>query len=79
MKVQREKNRERLRLFMIAAMVVGVSGIAMFVATPQVSAFLEPALAIDGRGGCISYQSYPAQLSCSMVAAVSSQGIILST
>ena len=63
--MEREKNHERYGVFMMATLVVIVSSIAIIEATPKTSAVADSTLAVEGRG-CVIYQTYPAQVSCSL-------------
>jgi hypothetical protein len=65
MEKEREKNHKMLSHFVLVALIVAVSGIAIIETTPTTSAFSDPGLAVEGRG-CVVYQTYPAQVSCSL-------------
>jgi hypothetical protein len=66
--MEKEKKYERLSIFMTAAVIAVISGIAVIGAAPGINAFLDPALAV-GERGCIAYQTYPAQVSCPLTIA----------
>jgi hypothetical protein len=65
MEKEREKNLKTLRHFVLAALIVAISGIAIIETIPTASAFSDPGLVAEGRG-CVVYQTYPAQVSCSL-------------
>jgi hypothetical protein len=65
MKRQQEKNYERLRLLVIAAVILAVGSFATIGAEPSASAHTGHLLALVQRA-CVVYQTYPATDDCSM-------------
>ena len=63
--MKKEKNCERLWLFVIAAAILAVSNIAIIGAEPSASAHTDQPLALVQRE-CVVYQTYPVTADCSM-------------
>jgi hypothetical protein len=64
--MKKEKNYERLCLFIIAAAILAVSSIAIIGAEPNASAQRDQSLAL-GQRACVIYQTYPATIDCSKI------------
>ena len=60
-----EKNHKMPRLFVIATLIVAVSGVTVIMTSPTASGLANLAYAAEERG-CVVYQTYPAQVSCSL-------------
>jgi hypothetical protein len=63
-----EKKHKMPRLFVIAALIVAVSavsGVTVIMTSPTASGLANLAYAAEERG-CVVYQTYPAQVSCSL-------------
>jgi hypothetical protein len=63
--MKKEKNCERLRLFVIAAAILAVSSIVIMGAEPGASAHTDQPLALAQRA-CVVYQTYPSTADCSL-------------
>jgi hypothetical protein len=60
-----EKKHKMPRLFVIAALIVAVSGVTVIMTSPTASGLANLAYAAEERG-CVVYQTYPEQVSCSL-------------
>ncbi|MGC2598318.1 MAG: hypothetical protein WA395_09330 [Nitrososphaeraceae archaeon] len=73
--MKKEKNCERLWLFVIAAAILAVSSIAIIGAEPGARAHTDQPLALAQRA-CVVYQTYPATADCSLTIGSSTFKII---
>jgi hypothetical protein len=63
--MKKEKNYKMSRVFGLAALIVALGGITVITTALTISGLANPAYAVEERG-CIVYQTYPAQVSCSL-------------